>query len=142
MSKIKRSLTVTEALHLVNELIDGTEIQNMLIQWKIKHRIFYNDIKDLGTVGKKWWLNFLKRNKHMLRSKSGKKYAFDRANFSTYLNFCDMYDHIEDILVFDSNIATKFTEPIWVNKQGERVLREEDSFGCKVSIDIERLICV
>ena len=52
MSKIKRSLTVTEALHLVNELIDGTEIQNMLIQWKIKHRIFYNDIKDLGTVGK------------------------------------------------------------------------------------------
>ena len=138
MSKIKRSLTVTEALRLVNDLIDGTEIQNMLIQWKIKHRIFYNDIKDLGTVGKNWWLKFLKRNKHLLRSKSGKKYAFDRALFSTYLNFCDMYDHIEDILVFDSNIATKFTEPIWVNKQGERVLREEDSFGCKVSIDIKR----
>ena len=87
MSKIKRSLTVSETLNLINELIDGTEIQVELIQWKLDHKIYYSENSPLGTVGRKWWINFVKRNGHLIKSKSGKKYAFDRANFSTYLNF-------------------------------------------------------
>ena len=138
MSKIKRSFTVSEALQLINQLIEGTIVQEALIQWKLDHKIYHNDEKELGTVGRKWWTNFLKRNGHLIKSKSGKKYAFDRANFSTYLNFSDMYNHIGDILVYDSKVASKYEKPIWVNKDGKEVFNEDESFGCKVSIDIHR----
>ena len=74
----------------------------------------------------------------ILRSKSGKKYAFDRANFTSYLNFSDMYSHIEDILVDDCKIATRFPSPVWMNKEGKIVDNENDSYGCKVNINIHR----
>ena len=138
MSKIKRSLTVSESLKLINELIDGTKMQQCLIDWKIKHKIYYKSIDDLGRVGHAWWRKFLLRNNHLLRSKSGKKYAFDRSNFSTYLNFSDMYEHIEDILVYDSKVAIKFDKPVWMDNDGNIVVNEDDSYGCKVSIDIIR----
>ena len=49
-----------------------------------------------------------------------------------------MYEHIEDILVFDPKVATKYKDPIWVNKKGEQMFSEEQSFGCKVTIDLHR----
>ena len=138
MSKIKRAMTCSEALRLINELIDGTETQKQLIAWKLKMRIYFTVPQDLGRVGLSWWNNFLKRNCHLLRSKSGKKYAFDRSNFTTYLNFRDMYDHIEDILVFDSKVATKDDTPVWVNEHGQEVSCEDDAYGCKATIHIHR----
>ena len=138
MSKIKRSLTVSEGLNLVNDLIKDTDIQKRLIKWKMDHKIYRKNFDELGKVGKNWWNNFLSRNKHLLRSKSGKKYGYDRTNFSTYLNFADTYDHIKDILVSDSKIASKFDQPIWMDKCGNVVDKEEDSFGCKVPIHLHR----
>ena len=138
MSKIKRSLTAFQALKLVNELIDKTLIQEKLIQWKKSHKIYSKNKDDMGKVGLAWWNNFLRRNHHLLRTKSGKKYAVDRSNFSTYLNFLDMYQHIEDILVYDSKVASKFDKPKWMNGIGEEVFCENDSVVCKVSIDIKR----
>ena len=49
-----------------------------------------------------------------------------------------MYQHIEDILVYDSKVASKFDKPKWMNGIGEEVFCENDSVGCKVSIDIKR----
>ena len=138
MSKIKRALTVSEALRLINELIDNTPIQQELISWKLKMKIYYKNKKDLGTVGYKWWNNFLKRNHDRLRSKAGKKYGYNRSNFTTYLNFCDMYNHIEDILVFDSKVATKYDNPVWVNEKGDEVQNEDESNGCKATIHLHR----
>ena len=47
----------------------------------------------------------MKRNGHLLKSKRGKKYAIDRANFTSYINFQDMYDHIEDVMMDESRVA-------------------------------------
>ena len=80
----------------------------------------------------------MKRNKHLLCSKTGKKYAVDRCNWTTYLNFEDMYNHIEDILVSDSKIARKLEKPRWMDRDGNFVESEEESFGCKVEIVMER----
>ena len=38
-----------------------------------------------------------------------------------------MYKHIEDILVFDSKVATKYNIPAWVNEIGEKVTCEDDA---------------
>ena len=63
MSKIKRALTVSETLCLINDLIHGTVWQTKLIEWKKKHKTYNENEDDLGKVG---WRNFLKRNCHLL----------------------------------------------------------------------------
>ena len=50
-----------------------------------------------------------------------------------------MYIHIEDILVNDSMIARKLDKPVWMNIEGDVVKKEEDAYGCKVEIALERL---
>ena len=138
MSKLKSSLSVSEGLSLVNELIENTPIQQSLIDWKKLHNTYHKDPSDLGKVGHNYWLNFIRRKGHLIRSKSGKKYAIDRSNFTTYLNFRDMYDHIEDVLVNDYKVARKFDVPVWMNSEGKIVEDQRHAFGCKVTIDIHR----
>ena len=138
MSKMKRSLRTSDGLRLINDLIKGTDKQKELIEYKIERKIYGVNQSAYGSVGKKYWWGFMKRNRHRIRSKSGKKYAVDRSYWSSYLNFNDMYSHIEDVLVYDSKIATKFDEPVWMDKNGIIVSNEMDGFGMKCTIDINR----
>ena len=131
MSNIKRSLKPSECLMLINELIDGTEIQNRLIDWKINKNIFHKDRNDLGKLGWNYWRSFMQRNSDTLKSKIGRKYAYERSNFSNYLNFCDMYDHIEWILVEEYKISLRFPQPVWMNLEGKEVPNEMDADGCR-----------
>ena len=77
----------------------------------------------------------MKRHEHELRGKKLSSYNIDRANFTNFLNFFDMYLHIEEILL-KSNVATKFDEPVWKNELGETVENEMDAMGYKCTIDI------
>lgn len=43
MSRIKRSLTVSEGLHLCNQLIKGTPVQEKLIQFKLERNIYFEN---------------------------------------------------------------------------------------------------
>ena len=137
MSNIKRSLTVTEGLMLVNDIIKGTNAQQKLIKWKTDRKIFHLDEENIGEVGVNYWKGFLKRHKHLLKGKTISQYAIDRSNFTTYLNFFDMYQHIERVLLL-SKIARKFEEPVWMNQNGEIVENDTDAYGYKVTIDIHR----
>ena len=136
MSKLKRSLNCSEGLRLINELIDGTPIQERLIEWKKQQNIHYLSEDDSGKVGPRYWLSFMKRNRHVLRNKPGRRYSVNRSDWTAYINFRNMYLHIQEILVNDSKIAKFLPEPVWMNEKGERVENESESFGCKVSIDI------
>jgi hypothetical protein len=118
-------------------MIDATDHQKELIEWKTKHGTFNDENTPIGKIGRKYWQGFLKRNQHKLRSKKGKKYDLDRSNWTTYLNFNDMYDHIESILVHESKIAEYLPEPVWMDKEGNEV-SEENAFGCKVKIKYTR----
>ena len=138
MSKIKRSPSVTDGLWLTNDLIAGTPMQTKRIQWKTIYKIYSKNQSDMDKVGMAYWNNFLRQKRHLIRSKSGKRYALDRSNFTAYLNFRDMYDHIEDVLVTDSKVAKRFNTPVLMNTDGENVEDESQAFGCKVNIDIHR----
>ena len=137
MSKMKHSLKTSEAINLINSLIKATDHQTELIEWKKKHHTFHDEGTPLGSIGRRYWQSFLKRNRQKLRSKKGKKYDLDRSNWMTYLNFSDMYDNIESILVHESKIAEYLPEPVWMDKEGNEV-SEEKSFGCKVRIQFTR----
>ena len=47
--------------------------------------------------------------------KERKKYALDCSLWTTFMNFDDMYSHIEKAMVEDSHIATKLPQPVWMN---------------------------
>ena len=48
MNKLKQSLTASDGLQLINELIDNTPFQQRLKEWKTKKQIYYKDSYDLG----------------------------------------------------------------------------------------------
>ena len=104
---------------------------------KKKRHIYHQHEEDLGKIGRSYWCGFLKRNQHKIRSKKGKRYDLDRSNWTTYLNFKDMYDNIDDILVNESKIAEYLPEPVWMDKEGNEV-SEEKAFGCKVKVKFTR----
>ena len=74
------------------------------------------------------------KKKHNFVSKKGLKFEIDRASWSTYANFNQMYDGVINEFV-DAGVAKKRSEPAWMNRDGILV-DEKDAFGCKVTHDI------
>ena len=63
MARIRKCLSRSDGLFLVNSLIDEQPIQQELINWKIK----YSNNCD-GRVGTKYWRGFMSRKKHKIVS--------------------------------------------------------------------------
>ena len=101
MVEICQCLTPAEVVHLINLLIKGAQVQRDLIafKWSFSH-------DDSGKVGCGYWSAFKKRNKHKIRLKKGKKFELNRANWSTYRNFNQMYEQIHEQLE-DAGLAVK-----------------------------------
>ena len=137
MNNIKRSLTLTDGINLVNDLIKDTPVQKALIEWKMKRKCIPNNEINLGKIGLGYFQNFLSRHWMYLKQKSISEYAIDRSNFTTYLNFADMYNHIERILLL-SNVARRLDQAVNMNEAGETVTDEKDGYGFKVPIEIHR----
>ena len=137
MNNIKHSLSLTDGIDLVNDLIHNTPIQQRLIDWKISKNIYHKDMSQLGKIGYAYFKFFLKRYKNHIREKSISKYAIDRSNFTNFLNFSDMYDHIQEIMI-KSKVAKLLPEPVSMDIQGNIVDDEKKGYGYKVPIEIVR----
>jgi len=129
MARIRQSLIPSKGLKLVNDLIHGTDIQKDLVEWKEIHTS-----NTTGTVGAKYWRNFMRRHGDKIRSKRGAKYSLDRANWSTYANFKDMYDHNYEEMEA-AGVAERREEPAWMDRNGN-ICDEKDALGCKVTYDL------
>ena len=129
MARIRQSLSPSKGLKLVNDMIEGTELQEDLVKWKEIHTS-----NSSGTVVKKYWGNFMRRHGDIIRSKRGQKYSLDRSNWSTYANFKDMYDHnIEEME--EAGVAKRRDIPVWMDRTGN-VCDESEAVGCKVTHDL------
>ena len=63
---------------LINSLIKGTDIENKVKEWKIKHA-HISDISNVDSkLGATYWKNFAKRKGHRIVSKKGEKFELDR----------------------------------------------------------------
>ena len=125
MARMRQCLTLSKGLLLVNSLIIGTRIQSELVAWKKK-----NTPNFTGTLGRGYWVNFMKRNKSKIVGKRGQKYELSRQNWTTYNNFVQMHNHIIGELV-DAGLAVKLDHTIWMNRSGKEC-DESEAFGCKV----------
>jgi hypothetical protein len=126
-------LSAGELLPLINSMINGTQYQKKLKDYKVSLGFEPND-PETALAGLRYYKGFMERNHEKIVSKRGKKFEMDRSNWTTYLNFAQMYDDIEEELI-DAGLAIKNMEYEWMNKEGE-ICEENDSFGMKVSIKI------
>ena len=89
----------------------------------------------------KYWLTFTRRSGDKTCTKKGQKYELDRATWSTYANFEQMYDQIYDMMV-EAGVAVKKDYPEWMDAYGD-IVYEDDALGCKVTHDLIRPeICI
>ena len=131
MARIRESLTPSQAIQLINSMIVGTSVQRELVEFKDK----YSHGGKGGCVGQGYWAGFKKRNWHLIRSKRGQKYELDRASWSTYCNFCQMYSQVYEQMV-EAKVAIERDTPEWQDASGAAVA-EEDAFGCRVTHDLQ-----
>ena len=124
MSRIRQCMTPSQGLKLVNCMIAGTPVQDDLILFK--ERICSNSN---GTVGNSYLRGFMQRNGHKLVSKRGQKYELDRAAWSTYHNFDQMYVQVGEEMV-EAKVA-QVIDHTWMDVAGNVVL-DRDCFGCNV----------
>jgi hypothetical protein len=113
---------------LINSLISTASIQHKLVSWKKKMK---GSDEDLGRVGYKYYLDFMKRYKHKLVSKRGKHFELNREKWNTYTNFKNTYEDHE-VEMIAAGVTEHLPTPIWMNKKRAEVLTEGNAYGCKV----------
>ena len=131
MAMIRQPLTPSKGLSLINDLINGTTLQEKLVKWKQKYTV-----NDDNTVSRGYWYSFMRRNRHKIVSKRGQKYELDRQNWTTYANFAHMYNHCA-IEMEQAGVARNVEDPVWMNREGH-VCTSDEAFGCKVTHEIIR----
>ena len=93
----------------MNSLIDNSELAKDLVEWKKKNIRGTNNT--LPKIGRGYWQGFMRRRGHEICSKKGEKYELDRASWTTYANFNDMYKHVYDKMV-DAGVAVVRDEAV------------------------------
>ena len=129
MAKMRQPLNVSEGLALANSLVEGTKWEDDLISFKERRgwKQLTSDGQKKPLLGKKWYKGFWKRYGHLLEKKKGQKFSKDRAEWSIYRNFLQMYDEVYDAMVV-AGVAKKLDFPIWVKHHGIET-SEADAFG-------------
>ena len=124
-------LNVSETIALMNDLIDGTEHEASLIEWKMKRNMYDPDSPLLNRA---WWRSFKIRNPDVV-AKTGRKYARNRSGHCHYEAFFKMCNQVENGLIKSGN-AKKLDEPVHMDLEGNVVEDESQAFGYPVTLDI------
>ena len=66
MAKMHQHLNSSEALALANSLIEGTDIEKQVREWKNNNSYMKNDEATRLILGKDYWNGFWKCNGHLL----------------------------------------------------------------------------
>ena len=100
MGKIRQPLNCTEAIELMNNLIQDTDSQKALLEFQRMRKLGSKD----GKASKGWWAGFLCRHEHEIVTKRGERFALNRHDWTTLENIKQMYDAIYNEIV-DANMA-------------------------------------
>jgi hypothetical protein len=129
LAKMQQPLNILEGLSLANSLVEGTEWEEVIAEFKKKRG--WNPLDENGQkkpiLGPKWYKNFWRHRSHVLEKKKGHKFSKDRSEWSIYHNFVQMYDEVNDAME-KAQVAEKLSEPIWVDAN-QQATTQENSFG-------------
>ena len=89
-------------------------------------------------LGTGYWNRFMRRHRHVIRSKPSVKFEVKRAEWCTYENFSEMYAHIYEAMV-EHGIALKCNTKVKLDKAGEIVVEHSDeAFGLATHYLLQR----
>jgi hypothetical protein len=134
LCEMRTPITTAQGLELANSLVEGKSIEKSVLQWKAKNCHAYK-LHGIKKLGKSYWNNFLKRNRHLIRAKKAVKFESKRSEWCNYLNMDEMYEEIYKNLCL-AGLACEHPEPVWRDKNGEAVESEEQAFGCKSQFEL------
>ena len=130
MGKIRQPLNCTEAIELMNNLIQDTDSQKALLKFQ---RMWKLGSKG-GKASKGWWAGFLCQHEHELVTKQRERFALNRHDWMTLENIKQIYDVIYDEMV-DAKIAIELVAHTSTDQYGNTV-DEEGQFGMKQNSQI------
>ncbi len=92
LAAMRQPVTPKMALQLINSIIKGTGVEDMVCEWKKKHLKESEIDEDTGPLlGHKYWLNFMKRHPQ-LKSKNALCFDSLRDDWCTVSNVAQMYE--------------------------------------------------
>jgi hypothetical protein len=112
LARMRSPINATMGLHLANSLIQGTDIAKAIMAKRAKQKRQATVMttrqaslsipgeeqhpadKTIILLGSGYWNGFMRRHRHIIRSKRSDKFEAKPAEWCTYENFSDMYDHI------------------------------------------------
>ncbi len=135
VADMRQPITAAQGLQLANSLINQKSTQKAVTEWRKRHCKAFKDGGGKIELGKGYWRSFLKRNRHLIRTKKAVKFDNKRAEWCNYHNMKLMYDEIyKDFCC--GGIAVEHPEPVWRNEAGEVVESEEQAFGLKSKYEL------
>jgi hypothetical protein len=87
-----------EGLELANSMIEGTQSQLALMEWKKNLKNGPND-NSFGTLGQRYWQKICRRNADVIASKKAVRFDSKRDDWCRLENFADIYDGVYNKLV-------------------------------------------
>jgi hypothetical protein len=127
MGKIRQPLSCTEAIALMNNMIENTKTKQTLIEFH-DSRKFGTYRFEKGQVTTGWWRGFLRQHKDKLVTKQGEKFALNRNDWTTLPNTRQTYKVICDEMV-DANAAVAIKNPIFTDIDGKPEDHKTKRFG-------------
>ena len=88
-------LDVGACIAMMNEMIEDTVYEEMLIEWKVERKMYIPDAPLLGYA----WFKGLKRRNPEIESKTGRKYPKNRSKHARDSAFSKMYNQWEHGLI-------------------------------------------
>jgi hypothetical protein len=125
---IGQPLTKGQLISLAESLIDGTDFQERMIDFKCNRKIFKRKQVSGSVVGSRWYELFLRRHSNVLKRTKGRVRDVNRHNWCTYENFEIMYENVYDAMV-EAKVAVKVDHPILYDAYGNEVLDPDCADG-------------
>ena len=132
MGRIRQPMTKPVVLKMMNDAIKGTFHEKVFIEFKRKRTA--TEINDDAVVGEKWWDGFLKRNKVLLDNKKCVLFGTNRADWTRFETFDDMYKAIYKQMV-EAGVAVKLDAPVFTDREGN-VVSEDDPQKAKSMVSL------
>jgi hypothetical protein len=79
LTKMHQPLNISERLSLANSLVEGTEWEEAVVEFKKKRgwKPFIDNGEKKPILGPRWYKNFWKHHGHILERKKGHKFSKD-----------------------------------------------------------------
>lgn len=123
MGNIRQPLSCSEGISLMQDLIKDTQHQEAVREFQKSRKLGSEDFQ-YGTLSRKWWKGFLRRNSDQIVTRRGEKFACSRADWTKRSNLEQMFNVVYDEMV-DAGIAIHLQTPVFTDCDGNEVDESE-----------------